>query len=698
MKISAKIPAFILGGALVAVVVVALISITQSRTALLAGAGDKLSAIIDNKSNNMQVYLQSIENDLLAVAESQMTSNAVTKFANGWIALGANQTETLQALYITENSFPTGEKDKLYDAGDESAYSAFHAEYHPWFHAFLQRNGYYDIFLFDLDGNLVYTVFKELDYATNFAAANSGKWAATDLGNAYRAARDSAVGSISFFDFKPYEPSYGAPASFISTPIADANGQKIGVLVFQMPIDKLNAVVQSKAGLGRTGYVALVGEDGLFRTDSNGDDDVQEILQRRLDVPFLEAALNGETGYSAVTIDGVQELTGYTGFSFHGTRYALVAVEEEQEIVEPINALTLQILVLSLAALVVIGGIGFYLARTITTPLTLLSDTMSRIGQGELQLDVPATGRKDEIGDMAAALVELRDSTRRAKELEARQEEERLAAEEQRNNAIREMADIVETETKRSVGEVGEKTDGLQRTAEDMRSAAGLVDDNAGSVAAAAEQALANSEAVAAAATELAHSINEIAGRVGDASSVAQTAMGRAEDVKRVVGGLSAAAEKVTDVITLISDIAEQTNLLALNATIEAARAGEAGKGFAVVASEVKNLATQTQNSTGEISSQVDEMRKVTDEAVEAIEAIVETIQQIGSSTTDIAAAVEEQTAATDEIARNVQQTTEGTREVTERISDVSRESQRVNGLADEVAATAATAGRIDQL
>jgi len=693
MRLSAKIPAFILGGALIAVIAVALISITQSRSAMLEEAGQRLTAVIENKANTMGLYLTSIENDLMAVAESQMTLRAVNQFDAAWDALGGNQTEALQNLYINDNRFPTGEKDKLYDAGDGSAYSSFHAQYHPWFHAFLQRNGYYDIFLFDLDGNLIYTVFKELDYATNFASPTSGKWADTDLGNAFRAARDSAAGEISFFDFKPYEPSFGAPASFISTPIVDNTGQKTGVLVFQMPVDRLNDVVQKRAGMGQTGYVAVIGEDGLFRTDTYADDEQNDILSRSLDAPFIEDALDGRTGYVEATIDGVRDLAAYTGFSFHGVRYAFVAVQEESETLEPINALTQQIVILSVVAMAAIAAVGFYLGRTITNPLTALSDTMTEIGNGRLELDVPATERKDEIGDRATALVGLRDATRRARELEAEQERDRIAAQEKRNEAIRSMADVVENETKKSVADVGAYSEQLSSTAHDMRNAAGLVDDNASSVAAAAEQALANSEAVAAAATELANSINEISSRVGSASSVAQQAMDRAEGVKKIVGGLSSAAEKVTDVVTLISDIAEQTNLLALNATIEAARAGEAGKGFAVVASEVKNLANQTQTSTGEIGTQVQEMSRVTQEAVTAIQSIVETIEQIGSSTTDIAAAVEEQTAATDEIARNVQQTTEGTREVTERITDVSKEAQRVNALADQVAETAETVG-----
>lgn len=240
------------------------------------------------------------------------------------------------------------------------------------------------------------------------------------------------------------------------------------------------------------------------------------------------------------------------------------------------------------------------------------------------------------------------------------------------------------------VKSVAESALTLRSNAEGMVKLAEDTQQRSMTVSAASEQATTNVQTVASAAEELSASIREISSRVGEAAAVATKAAHEAESVDATVTSLAEATGRISEFATLIRKIAEQTNLLALNATIEAARAGEAGKGFAVVASEVKGLASQTARATEDISRKIDEISKSTSNAVSAIRGIAATVAQVNQATTAIAGAVEEQNAATQEIARSVAEASSGTSMVTENISAVSQSTENVRNSADAVLKAAA--------
>ena len=238
------------------------------------------------------------------------------------------------------------------------------------------------------------------------------------------------------------------------------------------------------------------------------------------------------------------------------------------------------------------------------------------------------------------------------------------------------LAAEFQTKVGQLVTEIGQSSTAMEGTAQSMAVAADDTSSQAATVAAAAEQANASVQTVAASAEELTASIREISAQVTQSADITGRAVAEARRTNDIVHVLSEGAEKIGQIVGLIADIAGQTNLLALNATIEAARAGEAGRGFAIVASEVKSLAQQTARATEEIGGQIAQLQSATRDAVQAIRGITGTIEGASTIAATIAAAVEEQGAATAEIARNVQQIALSTQDVTITIARVSQAAQ----------------------
>jgi len=363
---------------------------------------------------------------------------------------------------------------------------------------------------------------------------------------------------------------------------------------------------------------------------------------------------------------------------------------EAQRNREEIRASTQQnmivaILAIGLAAMV----LAFLIGRAVVKPLNAMTSAMKDLAGGDLKIDIPGMGRHDEIGDMASAVEVFKLNAIERLRLEAEQKEAELRAAAERKALVLKLANDFESAVGVIVHTVSSASTELEAAAGTLTGAARNTQQLSGRVAASSEQASANVQAVSAATEELAGSVAEISRQVQESSRIAHDAVQQTVRTDTRISELSQAAGRIGDVIKLITAIAEQTNLLALNATIEAARAGEAGRGFAVVASEVKALATQTAKATEEIGTQIAGMQAATQDAVASIREISGTITRVSEISTTIAAAVEEQGAATGEIARNVQQAAQGTSEVASSIGEVNEGAGETGSASAQVLASA---------
>ncbi|MFQ5965201.1 MAG: ATP-binding protein [Candidatus Scalinduaceae bacterium] len=342
----------------------------------------------------------------------------------------------LQYFYIKANHNRLGEKHRLDFADDKSTYSKLHAKYHLIIRDYLEHFGYYDIFLVDPDsGDIVYTVFKELDFTTSL---KDGPYAGSNFGRVFREANNSDEPHyVKLVDFEPYPPSYEDAASFIASPIFDGS-EKVGVLLFQMPIDRINLVMTNNndwksVGLGESGETYLIGNDFTMRNQSRSLIEDKEsyftqvkmlgmnqelldtikakdstILLQKVETKGTRAAISGETNVEIFPdYRDVPVLSAYAPLDIEDVKWAIMSEIDEQEALSPVITLTNQVFkIVAVTAVIVIATITVFLSARITRPIRKLVEGTRRIAKGDLAFSIETKAR-DEIGYLATSFNDM---------------------------------------------------------------------------------------------------------------------------------------------------------------------------------------------------------------------------------------------------------------------------------------------------
>lgn len=541
-----------------------------------------------------------------------------------------NNALALQYDFIAGSSFPLGGKDGLDNPGNSTAYARAHEKYHPTMRSFLQEFGYYDIFIADINnGNIVYSVFKELDYATSIA---SGPYAQTGIGEAFKmAANATAEDQVFFSEFKSYRPSYDALAGFASTPIYD-NGRAIAVLIFQMPMDVIGSVLThnnkwTEKGFGESGETYLVNPDGVLMNESRFfvEDrkgyldairakypaDAKEIAARETSVGLQKVesssaknALQGRSGFQIVAdYRDVDVFSAYSPVKIGTSTYALMAEVDVEEALRPVKVIRNDLVITALVLGVILVGsavlVTIWFSGRLLKPIKTLGDTCEAltVGEGDLTIRLQESGIQeiDRISNyFNVFLSQLRDIIAVVKE-----DADALASAAMQLSTITSQSEKVTTSQRDQTAMVAAAMEELSASVADVSQS--TIDTSSRSL-------------------EAQSSLKENMQRANMAAENIKLLVKLINDTSQVIVSLKNEVGQITSVLNVITSIADQTNLLALNAAIEAARAGEAGRGFSVVADEVRALATRSQESTVEISTLVEGMIKSSDTSVERME------------------------------------------------------------------------------
>lgn len=779
-RIGRKTVAAFLIASLIPLLVLGVMLQRRTSDSLMQAASRQVESVRSLKANQVQAYFADLHDKLSTFAENEMTVAAMkdlgqafpkvreedsitaktldeyraqvrdyynssfesefktrnagtTSIAPNHVAVLDEDAVAMQYLYIGKNPHSIHDKAQLNQAEDASEYSKLHGRLHPIVRNYAKKFGIHDILLVDATtGHIVYSVNKDVDFGTSL---KSGPYSNSGLGDAFRKAVQAATpGAVVMTDYSNYLPAYNAPASFLGSPIYD-HGKLVGVACFQFPIDRLNAIMADRAGLGETGETYLVGTDNLFRTESRFANDLtvaSAILnpQVKVNTDAVKSAIAGESATKLITdYHGVQALSSWSPVKVHASplgaasdlNWPLVAEIDLREVQIPLNqAFQFTALFVGGSTLLVLLASLFF-ARKITRQAEEVTNMLNQIGMGMFEARAEVVSN-DELGDVATSINAMCDNTLSL--IQSREERDviqksiaKLQAE-VRQLASGDLTHEVEV-TEDLTGPVAESVNDmitqLRGIVSNIQSVTGEVSVAAGQIRSTTEYLSTGSEAQSVQITQtsnavsvMAASIQAVADNTKQSSEVAAKARanaasgskavqemisgmerirGQVQDSAKRIKRLGEASQEIGEIVQLISDIADRTSILALNASIQAAMAGEAGQGFAVVAEEVDRLADRSNEATKRIGTLIRSVQSETAEAIAAMERSTKEVVDGSLLASQAGTALDEIDAVSGELADLIAEVTQATRQQARGAEAISKSMTEISSVTHQTAA-----------